>query len=172
MTDSDPAAPQSSSAAAAMRYIYDADTRPDLFEGILSKRIVAFVVDAVIIVALIIPAALVILILGFFTLGIGWLLYPALFAIVALGYVALTLGGPNSATLGMQFAGIEMRTWSGQRMFALLAVMHSLIFWFSVSFLTPLILLVGLFTRRKQLLHDLLIGVLAVNSDALRRNGP
>jgi uncharacterized RDD family membrane protein YckC len=53
-------------------------------------------------------------------------------------------------------------------MFALLAVMHALIFWFSVSLLTPLILLVGLFTRRKQMLHDLLLGVLAVNADPLR----
>jgi uncharacterized RDD family membrane protein YckC len=65
--------------------------------------------------------------------------------------------------------GIEMRTWSGQRMFPLLAAMHALLFWFSVGLLTPLILLVGLFTERKQLLHDLLLSVVALNSDALRR---
>lgn len=163
-TQQQPAAP-----APGMQYVYDPDTRPELFEGILSKRIVAFIVDAIIIVALLIPAALVVFILGFVTLGIAWFLYPALFAIVALGYVALTMGGPPSATLGQQFVGIEMRTWNGQKMFALLAVMHALIFWFSVSLLTPLILLVGLFTRRKQLVHDLLLGVLAVNSDPLRR---
>jgi len=153
----------------AERYIYNPDTQPDLFDGILSKRIVAFIVDAILIVALMIPAALLVLILGFVTLGIGWLLFPALFAVVALGYVALTMGGPASATIGMRFAGIEMRTWSGQRMFALLAVMHALIFWFSVGLLTPLILLVGLFTARKQLLHDLLLGVVALNSGPLRR---
>ena len=151
------------------RFIYDPDTQPDLFDGILSKRIVAFIIDAILIVALMIPAALLVLILGFVTLGIGWLLFPALFAIVALGYVALTLGGPASATVGMRFAGIEMRTWSGQKMFPLLAVMHALIFWFSVGLLTPLILLVGLFTQRKQLLHDLLLGVVALNSGPLRR---
>lgn len=168
MTDTPP---PPTAAAPTMQYVYDPDARPDLFDGIMSKRIVAFVVDAVIIVALMIPAALVVLVLGFITLGIGWLLYPLLFAAVALGYVALTLGGPNSATIGMRFVGIELRTWSGQKMFALLAAMHALIFWFSVSFLTPLILLVGLFTRRKQLLHDLLLGVVMVNSDALRRGG-
>ena len=50
-----------------------------------------------------------------------------------------------------------------------LAVMHALAFWFSVGLLTPLVLLVGLLTYRKQLLHDLLLGVVALNADALRR---
>ncbi|MEX0854080.1 MAG: RDD family protein [Bauldia sp.] len=160
---------ESASRAPAYRFIYDPDTQPELFDGVLSKRIVAFVVDAILIVALMIPAALMILILGFVTLGIGWLLLPALFAIVALGYVALTLGGSGSATIGMRLVGVEMRTWGGQRMFALLAVMHALIFWFSIGLLTPLILLVGLFTHRRQLLHDLLLGVVALNAGPLHR---
>jgi uncharacterized RDD family membrane protein YckC len=155
----------------ADRFVYDPDTQPDLFDGILSKRIIAFVIDAVLVVALMIPAALLVLILGVVTLGIGWLLFPPLFAIVALTYVALTMGGPSSATIGMRIAGVEMRTWSGQKMFPLLAIMHSLIFWFSVGLLTPLILLVGLFTARRQLLHDLLLGVVALNADALHRRG-
>ena len=45
-----------------------------------------------------------------------------------------------------------MRTWSGAPMFFLLAVMHALIFWFSIGLLTPLILLVGLFTKRHKTL--------------------
>jgi uncharacterized RDD family membrane protein YckC len=153
------------------RFVYDPITQPELFDGILSKRIVAFLIDAVLIVLLMIPAALMIFILGIITLGIAWLLFPALFAIVALGYCAFTLGGRASATPGMQFVGVEMRTWNGQKMFALLAVMHALIFWFSVGILTPFILLVGLFTRRRQLLHDLLLGVVALNADPLARMG-
>ena len=153
------------------RYAYDPDAHPDLFDGVLSKRVVAFVADAIIIVLLMIPAALVVFILGIVTLGIGWFLYGALFAIVALGYVALTLGGVNSATVGMRWAGIELRTWNGGPCFALLAVMHALIFWFSVGLLTPLVLLVGLFTSRRQLLHDLLLGTVVVNSAALVRLG-
>jgi uncharacterized RDD family membrane protein YckC len=65
--------------------------------------------------------------------------------------------------------GVEVRTWSGQRMFPLLAIMHALIFWVSVTVLTPFVLLVGLFTGRRQLLHDLLLGVVALNAEALRR---
>jgi len=151
------------------RFAYDPHTQPELFEGVLSKRIVAFLVDAVFIVALMIPAALVVFVLGVITLGIGWLLFPVLFLLVALGYVGLTLGGPASATPGMRMSGLEMRTWSGAPMFALLAIIHALLFWFSVSLLTPLILLVGLFTSRKQLLHDLLLGTVVVNAWPLHR---
>lgn len=150
-------------------FTYDPARQPELFDGVLSKRIVAFILDAVIIVVLMVPAALLVFILGFVTFGIGWLLYGVLFAVVALGYVAFTLGGPASATVGMRASGLEMRTWNGGRMFPLLAIMHSLLFWFSVSILTPLILLVGLFTYRKQLLHDLLLGVVMLNADPLRR---
>ncbi len=153
----------------SFRFVYDPVARPELFDGVLSKRVVGFIVDAILIVLLMIPAALVVFVLGIITLGIGWLLYGALFAIVALGYIALTLGGPNSATIGMRWTGVEMRTWNGSRAFPLLAVMHALLFWFSVGLLTPLILLVGLFTARRQLLHDLLLGVVVLNSAPLAR---
>ena len=56
-------------------------------------------------------------------------------------------------------------------MFPLLAVMHALVFWFSVAVLTPFILLLGLFTYRKQLLHDLLLGVVMLSADALHARG-
>ena len=153
------------------RFAYDPDTRPDLFEDVLSKRIVAFLIDALIIVALMIPAALIVFVIGIITLGIGWLLFSPLFALVAFGYVAFTLGGPASATIGMRMGGIEMRTWNGAPVFAMLAVMHALLFWISMGLLTPLILLVGMFTRRRQLLHDLLLGTVVVNSQARRHTG-
>jgi uncharacterized RDD family membrane protein YckC len=161
--------PRGAAGSARSRYAYDPGAYPELYDGILSKRVVAFVADAIIIVLLMIPAALVVFVLGIITLGIGWFLYGALFAIVALGYVALTLGGVNSATVGMRWAGIEMRTYNGGPSFPTLAVLHALVFWFSVALLTPLILLVGLFTTRRQLLHDLLLGTVVVNSATLVR---
>lgn len=102
------------------------------------------------------------------TLGLGILLFPALFTIVALAYVALTLGGPQSATPGMRLVGIEARTGSGRPMFPLLAAMHALLFWASVSLLTPLVLLLALLTPRKRLLHDIILDVVVVNRHALR----
>jgi uncharacterized RDD family membrane protein YckC len=153
----------------ADRFLYDPIAEPDLYDGVLAKRVVGFFIDAFVVVVLMIPAALMVFLLGFITLGLAWLVFPVLFAIVGLAYIALTLGGPMSATVGQRFAGVEFRTWSGQRMFPLLAVMHALAFWFSVGLLTPLVLLVGLLTYRKQLLHDLLLGVVALNAHALHR---
>jgi uncharacterized RDD family membrane protein YckC len=152
-----------------IRTLFDPSAAPDLFDAILAKRVVAFFIDAFVIVVLMIPAAMITFLMGIITLGLAWLLYPALFSIVAIAYVGFTLGGPASATLGMRLSGVTLRTWSGQRMFPLLAVMHGLVFWFSVTLLTPFVLLVGLLTRRRQLLHDLLLGVVALNADALRR---
>jgi uncharacterized RDD family membrane protein YckC len=138
-------------------------------DGVLAKRVVAFFIDAVIVFLLMIPAALIVAFLGVVTLGLGWLLFAPLFAIVALGYVALTLGGPNAATVGMRSLGIEMRTLDGKRPYPLLAAMHGLIFWFSVSLLTPLILIVGLLGSRSRLLHDLILNTVLLNSRHLRR---
>ena len=148
---------------------YDPSIHPELFEGTLSKRIIAFICDAIIVGLLMIPAALIVFLLGIVTLGIAWFLYGGLFAIVALGYVALTLGGPASATVGMRWAGVELRAWDGGPSSPILAVIHSLFFWFSIGLLTPLVLLVGLFTAKRQLLHDLLLGTMVVNSAALVR---
>jgi len=151
------------------RYVYEPAADPELYAGVLSKRVVAFVADAILVLLLMIPAGLVVFILGIVTLGIAWFLYGGLFALVALGYVALTLGGRSSATIGMRWAGIELRTADGGTAYPLLAVLHALIFWFSCALLTPLVLLVGLFTTRSQLLHDLILGTVVVNSAPLVR---
>jgi uncharacterized RDD family membrane protein YckC len=153
------------------RYVFDPVRQPELFDRVLSRRIVAFCVDVILVFVLTLPVVLMLALLGFVTFGLSWFLIGPSFALVALGYVAVTLGGPASATIGMRFAGLVMRTWSGAPMFPLLAVMHALVFWFSVALLTPFILLIGLFTYRKQLLHDLLLGVVMLSADALQARG-
>ena len=54
----------------------------------------------------------------------------------------------------------------------LLGAVHAIAFWVSVSFLTPLVLLVALFNDRKRLLHDIVLGTVVINNpvraDALR----
>jgi uncharacterized RDD family membrane protein YckC len=161
--------PYEASDHSAERYTFDPVRQPELFDGVLSRRIVAFCVDAVLVFVLTLPVVLMLALLGFVTFFLSWLLIGPSFGLVALAYVALTLGGPASATVGMRLAGVEMRTWSGAPLFPLLAVMHALVFWISVAVLTPLILLLGLFTYRRQLLHDLLLGVVMLNVDGLRR---
>lgn len=143
---------------------YDPRVHPERYDGVRSRRIFAFLVDSAVILLLMLIACVVIALLGVFTLGLGWLLFPLVWPCVALLYSVFTLGGPHSATPGMRFVGLQMRTVGGDRMNPGLALLHALGFWFSVTLLTPLVLLVALFTPRKQLLHDLALGVSAVRA--------
>ncbi|EFO29486.1 RDD domain-containing protein [Roseibium sp. TrichSKD4] len=147
---------------------FDPLVRPELFSGVRSRRIFAFFIDVISIFILTTVAAVVIFFLGIFTLGLAWLLYAIMAPAVALLYVAFTLGGPNAATPGMRAMGLEMRLWYGAKPYPLLAAVHVLAFWFSVSLLTPLILLISLFSDRKRLLHDIVLGTVVMNSDANR----
>jgi uncharacterized RDD family membrane protein YckC len=157
-------------------HAYDPTANPELFEGLLARRCLAFVIDVIIIAIPVVFAAVFIFIVGLVTLGLGWVLYwllsPAA-VIWALCYYGLTFGSPASATLGMRVMDIEMRTWYGGPAYFVLGAVHAIAYWFTVSFLTPLILLVAFFNRRCRLLHDMLVGTIVINNrnraDALRR---
>jgi len=149
------------------RFLYDPLAEPDLYDGILAKRIVAFFIDAFLVVVLMIPAALMVFILGFITLGLAWLIFPVLFAIVALAYVALTLGGPLSGTLGN--AAHRGRDAHLERPADVSAAGGDARPGVLVLRRPPdaLVLLVGLLTYRKQLLHDLFARGGGPHADAL-----
>lgn len=134
------------------------------YSGVLSRRVLAFVVDYMIVLLLCIPAAVVVFFLGIITLGLGFMLYPALFVIVALLYFGLTLGGPNQASPGMRMAGITVLRVDGRQMDFMTAMVHTVLFWLINSVLTPLILLAGLFIERSRLVHDLLLGTVVVRT--------
>jgi uncharacterized RDD family membrane protein YckC len=148
------------------RGAFDPIERPELYDGVRTRRATAFLIDVTIVVALTTLAYLAVLALGVPTLGLGWLLLPLVWPLVPILYNTLTLGGPNSATPGMRVMGVEMRTFDGGRMYPLLALLHGVLFWLSVTFLTPLVLVVALFTPRKQLLHDLLLGTVVIRDRA------
>jgi uncharacterized RDD family membrane protein YckC len=156
-------------------HAYDPLTMPELFEGVLARRVVAFVIDVVVIAVPALLVALFILVFGIFTLGLGWfffLLYWPGVVIWALLYYAVTFGSPASATIGMRIMDLEMRTWYGAPAYALLGAVHAVVFWISCSALTPLVLLVAFFNTRRRLLHDMLVGTIVINNevraDALR----
>jgi len=145
---------------------YDPARNPEFFEGVLSRRVVAFLVDIFLIVGPIVLLALFIFILGLVTLGFGWLLFwtlSPLFVVWAIVYVGVTMGSPHSATIGMRM--VDLRTWYGGKMYFLLAAVHVIFFWISMSFLSPLILLVALFNRQHRLLHDFCTGTVMVNNE-------
>jgi Predicted membrane protein/domain len=148
-------------------HAYDPLTNPELFDGVLARRMIAFVIDAVVITVPIIFAALFILVFGLITLGLGWVLFwiwwPA--AVVwALVYYGITLGSPQSATIGMRVMDIQMRTWYGAPCYFLLGAIHPVLYWISVTMLSPFVLLIGPFNARKRLLHDFVLGTVIINN--------
>jgi uncharacterized RDD family membrane protein YckC len=150
-------------------HAYDPAMNPELFEGVLARRVIAFMIDFIIIAAPVVLAAMFIFALGILTLGLGfalyWLLSPAA-VIWALVYFGVTLGGARSATIGMRVMDLEMRTWYGAPAYFVLGAVHAVAFWFTVSFFTPLILLVAFFNVRRRLLHDIILGTVVINNPA------
>jgi uncharacterized RDD family membrane protein YckC len=148
-------------------HAFDPLLQPELFRGVLTRRFFAFLIDLVVLSVPVILAVIFIAVFGVVTLGLGWALFwlvsPAS-VIWALIYYGASLGGPHSATVGMRMMDLELRTWYGAPGYFVLGAMHAVLFWVSISVLTPLILLVGLFNGRRRLLHDIVLGAVVINS--------
>jgi len=158
------------SGAAEMRpHAYDPYLQPELFRGVLMRRMIAFLIDLMVLAIPVILAVIFIAVFGLVTLGLGWALFwlvsPAS-VIWAIVYYGATIGGPNSATVGMRVMDLELRTWYGEPGYFVLGAVHAVCFWISVSVLSPFILLVGLFNGRRRLLHDFVLGTVVINTSA------
>jgi uncharacterized RDD family membrane protein YckC len=148
-------------------HAYDPAANPELFEGVLARRLVAFAIDFVILAVPVAFSAMFIFVIGLVTLGFGFLLYALLWpgmVIWALVYYGMTLGSPHSATIGMRAMDLEMRTWYGAPAYFVLGAVHAIVFWVTVSALTPFVLLVALFNERRRCLHDMLVGTVMINN--------
>jgi uncharacterized RDD family membrane protein YckC len=159
-------------------HAYDPYSNPEYFEGVLARRMIAFLIDLVIITVPIILACIFIFLFGLITFGLGLALFFLVVpgsVIWALFYCGATMGGPASATIGMRTVDIEVRTWYGAPCYFLLGAVHAIAFWVTTSALTPLVLLVGLLNERRRLLHDFLLGTVVINNErrtALLRHAP
>jgi len=130
--------------------------------GVLGGRVLAYLVDLVVVFFLWAIFVTVLTVLGFVTFGLAWLLIAPLFPIVAVLYSGLTISGPSRGTIGMRMAGVQMQNTERQPVPFVVAAVHAIFFYVSVSMLTPLVLLFGLFRGDRRLLHDLLAGLVAV----------
>ena len=148
-------------------HAFNPDLQPELFRGVAVRRVLAFLIDLVVVAIPVILGYLFIAVFGLLTLGLGWALFwlawPAS-VVWAIVYYGASIGGPHSATLGMRVMDLELRTWYGASGYFVLGAMHAVLFWVSISFLTPLIVLVGLFNGRRRLLHDFVLGTVVINS--------
>lgn len=137
--------------------------RPELYDGLLWRRSMAFCVDAFFLVAVMMVLWLFNIVTFFILLPLILFLWAAPLFII---YDTATNGGSASATFGMRLLGLKMRTWDGLKPGYLHALISSCLFWFLVPFTGGLILLVAPFSDRRRHVHDMLSGTVIVNAVA------
>ena len=148
----------------------DPATAPELFEGILVRRAMAFILDMMIVFGLLVATSIATAIAGIFSFGLLWLLFPFVVPAVVILYYAATLGSAYRATLGMQSMDIVLTPTRGAPLDGWKAFLHTFVFWLTFWYLWPISLLVALFTPRRELLHDLIVGTLMVRKSPMARH--
>ncbi|WP_108484302.1 RDD family protein [Oceaniglobus ichthyenteri] len=138
----------------------DPDRQSGFYENVPSKRLLAWVVDVVIIgviTAVLVP----------FTLFIGLFFLPMLFGVISFMYRVVSLAN-WSGTPGMRLMAIELRTSQGARFDLMAAFLHTLGYAVSVTFFpVQLISIVLMLTSaRAQGLTDYVMGTAALNRAA------
>ena len=147
-------------------HIFDPVQRPELFDRVPSRRILAFIIDALILTAIILALGVAVFLLGLITLGLGWSLFAILGPATCILYVAFTVAS-GQATWGMRAMGLTMRMWYGDRPGFLIGAAHATLFWVSATFLPVINLLPPLFDARKRMFHDMVLGTVIVDAQAL-----
>jgi uncharacterized RDD family membrane protein YckC len=142
----------------------DPDLDAQFYEGVPTRRFVAWLVDLVIVLLFGVPLALV---FGLMTLGFGLALFPVIVGGTGFLYRTLTLAS-GSATWGMRFTGLEFRRHDGTRLDLLFALLHTGIT--AVCFGVFVLQLVScgtiLWTRYRQSIADIILGTTAINRPA------
>lgn len=138
----------------------DPDLSPQFYDGVPAKRLLAWGVDTVLIlmlVLLVIP----------FTAFIGLFFLPFLYLVLGFAYRVVTLSR-GSATWGMRLMAIELRTHDDERFDTSAAFLHTL--GYTISLGMPLLQLISvvmmLSTERRQGLTDMVMGTVALNRRA------
>lgn len=134
-----------------------------LFDGVLGRRVGGYLVDAALVLLINIVLHGLLLILGFLTFGLAWLLWgPVTLLTVALAYGTLFVGGGRGATPGMRLFGVEARNLHGAPPEYVQAFLMTALFYATVPTTSFLILVIAFFTERKRTAHDLLSGITVV----------
>ncbi|WP_204114031.1 RDD family protein [Shimia biformata] len=138
----------------------DPATQPEFYADVPTKRLIAWIIDMVVIVAicaLIVP----------FTAFTGLFFFPLLVLVVGFIYRVVTMAS-GSATWGMRLVSIEFRTQFGDRFDLSSAFLHTL--GYSVSISIPILQVISvilmLTSARGQGLTDHVMGSVAINRTA------
>ena len=138
----------------------DPELNAGFYADVAPKRLLAWVVDTVLVVLATIAAVLLTALVGLF-------FFPILFLTISFVYRYATLAR-GSATWGMWLAAIEFRTLQGDRLDRGTAFAHTLGYTLSVAFVLPQIASIAMMltTPRGQGLSDMVLGTAAINRAA------
>lgn len=145
---------------------------PAYFRGIRSKRVLAYLIDVAVVLALVGLWWLFGLALAFLTLFLAWPVVVAGAALLPIAYHTYLLGSAGNATLGMRVLDIRLAAWNGREPGYLQALIQTVLFYLTLTPPFVLVLLVALFNDRGRCLHDMLSGSLVVNAPTALRTGP
>lgn len=149
---------------APMAGLPDPERDQQFYDGVPTRRFVAWCVDVVIVLLIGVPLATV---FGLMTLFVGFSIFPLIVAATGFAYRVLTIAS-GSATWGMRFTGIELRRGDGSRLDFPYALAHTTLYAVCVAFF-PLQLIscaTILGSRYCQSLGDMLLGTTAINRPA------
>ncbi len=138
----------------------DPDMQPQFYEGVPTKRLLAWVVDTVII------AGLTLLTIPF-TFFISLFFLPLVFVMLGFAYRMITLSR-GSATWGMRMMAIELRDSDDKPFDQSQAFLHTMGYTLSIM-IAPLQLIsvvLMLSSERRQGLTDMVLGTVALNRRA------
>ena len=135
----------------------DPHAQAEFYADVPAKRLLAFVIDTVIVA--LICAALVV-----FTIFTAAFFLPLLWMVVSFAYRTITLAN-GSATIGMRVTGIEFRTQRGERMDLPIAAAHTLLYsiWFAMLIPQVASVILMMTGARAQGLSDHILGTAAIN---------
>lgn len=148
----------------------DPATAPELFEGVLVRRVVAYMIDFGLLVAMSAIIAIVGVLAGFLSFGLGWMILPLVIPLAILIYYVVTLGSPMRATLGMAAMDIVLTPVRGRPLDGWKILIHPLIFWVTVWVAWPISLFVALLTPRREMVQDLITGTLMLRRSPMERH--
>jgi uncharacterized RDD family membrane protein YckC len=144
----------------AVQGLPDPVTRSEFYDGVPFKRLLAWVVDILLIFVL------CLLVLPF-TAFTGIFFFPALMLVTGFLYRWATLSS-GSATWGMRLMALQIREADGLRLTSGTAFLHTLGYTISLAVapLQVISILLMVLTPRKQGLTDHLLGTAAINRPA------
>lgn len=148
----------------------DPVTAPELFDGLLTRRVSAYLIDLVLIGALSLAFGVAGLIFGLLTFGLGLVALVFVVPAALITYYGLTLGSHRRATVGMQMMDIVLTPTRGRPLDGWMAIFHAALFWLTFWISWPVTILFALFTPRRQMIHDLVMGTLMVRRSPMMRH--